>query len=73
MSYDPPQKNRVRAQPNTDARILGLIAPGEEVDILSGPQCSNNWVWWQVYSSAQNLTGWTVEGDYQAYWLIPLP
>ncbi len=73
VSYDPPDPNRVRAQPGTDASVLGRIYPGEEVLILDGPECANGWVWWKVQSLETGLTGWTSEGDLQAYWLVPFP
>jgi hypothetical protein len=73
VSYDPPLANRVRSQPGTDGRIIGTIQPGEEVQILEGPACENNWVWWKVRSEKTGLTGWTAEGDREDYWLVPLP
>lgn len=73
VSFDPPLRNRVRAEPNTGARLLGVIEPGEQVDILDGPRCSERWVWWRVRSREQNLAGWTPEGDQHDYWLVPLP
>ena len=73
ISYDPPEANRVRSDPNTNARILGWIYPGEKVEILDGPACANNWVWWKIRSLETGLTGWTSEGDQSAYWLLPLP
>jgi hypothetical protein len=72
VSFYPPYANRVRAEPTwTTGAIIGFIYPGEVVDILDGPVCANGVVWWQVQSREQNLTGWTVEGDVNNYWLIP--
>ncbi|MBN1146991.1 MAG: protein kinase [Anaerolineales bacterium] len=73
VSEDPPLPNRVRTQPNTDGAILGFIQPGERVEIIEGPICSNQWVWWRVRSLKTGLTGWTAEGDANGYWLVPLP
>jgi hypothetical protein len=63
----------VRTQPNTDGAVLGFIQPGEEIDILEGPICSNQWIWWRVRSLTSGLTGWTAEGDDSGYWLVPAP
>jgi uncharacterized protein YbaR (Trm112 family) len=73
VSNDPPVPNRVRALPNTEARILGWIYSGEKVEVLDGPACANIWVWWKVRSLETGLTGWTSEGDQNDYWLLPLP
>jgi hypothetical protein len=73
VSYDPPLSNRVRSAPGLSGRILGRIQPGEEVEILDGPACENNWVWWRIRSQKTSLTGWTAEGDSEDYWLVPLP
>jgi hypothetical protein len=71
VSKNPPLANNVRQRPYTDATILGKIQPGEEITIIDGPSCSNRWVWWKVTAKNNRLTGWTAEGDSNAYWLIP--
>lgn len=73
ISYDPPLPNRVRTQPGTDGNILGYLDVGEQMEIIGGPVCVNNWIWWRVKSLAKDLTGWTAEGDDKAYWLVPMP
>jgi hypothetical protein len=70
--YNPPDPNRVREQAGTQYAILGLIYPGEPVLIIDGPVCSNEWIWWKVRSERSGITGWTSEGDGQAYWLVPM-
>lgn len=72
VSADPPLPNRVRTQPSTDSDILGFIQPGEQVRLLEGPACSNQWVWWRIRSFETGITGWTAEGDDQDYWLVPV-
>ncbi|MFM8322429.1 MAG: protein kinase domain-containing protein [Chloroflexota bacterium] len=71
VSQDPPLPNRMRAQPNTASTILGFIQPGEQVSVIGGPVCSNEWIWWQVKSLHSGLSGWTAEGDSGGYWLVP--
>jgi serine/threonine protein kinase len=72
VSYDPPLANRVRTQPNGVAPVVGFIQPGEQVAIIGGPICSDDWIWWQIRSLQSGMTGWTAEGDKQNYWLVPL-
>jgi hypothetical protein len=71
VGYEPPECNRVRQDPDKNTgEILGTICPGEEVRILDGPVCNNNWVWWRVEQLDGDLEGWSVEGDEDNYWLI---
>lgn len=72
VSYDPPYANIVRNKPNRSAKEVGRINPGEEVEILDGPQCADNMVWWLIRSMKSGTTGWTSEGDLDKYWLVPL-
>lgn len=72
VSHEPPLPNRVRDEPNWNiGEVIGRIYPGEKVRILDGPACHNKVVWWKVESLEKNLTGWTVEGDEEDYWLLP--
>jgi hypothetical protein len=65
--------NRVRAQPETSAEILFQMRPGESFRVLSGPQCGNGIVWWQVETDDGEI-GWTAESAFtdQDYYLQPL-
>ena len=67
----PPYANRVRVKPEKDSAILGYIEPGEGIEILDGPSCSTDWVWWKVKSVETGLIGWTAEGEGSEYWLTP--
>lgn len=71
VSLLPPQPNIVREAPGRNSTKIGLIQPGEEVEILDGPACADGWVWWQVRSLGTGLTGWTAEGDENNRWLVP--
>lgn len=73
ISFDPPLPNRLRREPNTASEILAMLQPGERIEIIGGPVCSNQWIWWQVRSRATGITGWTAEGDAGSYWLVPGP
>ena len=63
--------NRLRAQPNSNGNIIGSIPAGQPFDVLDGPRCANNWVWWYV-RAPDGKTGWTAEGDQSQRWLIPV-
>lgn len=73
VAYDPPLPNRVRSEPNGTSTIVGLLQPGEKMEILEGPICSGGWIWWRIKSLSSGLVGWTAEGDSAAYWLVPMP
>ncbi len=70
VTKEPPIPNRVRKEPNRQGEILGLINPGASMNILDGPVCADNWVWWKVKNA--DLEGWMAEGDAETYWMIPL-
>jgi hypothetical protein len=48
------------------------LVPGEEMIILAGPYCDEDWVFWQVEMQADELTGWVPESDGQTYYLLPV-
>jgi len=64
--------NRLRAEPTTDAELIGDIQPGRVIDeVLSGPACNNGIVWWEV--DFDGARGWTAESDFSLgeYFLEP--
>jgi len=42
------------------------------VEIIDGPRCVKDWVWWKIESQESDVTGWTSEGDEENYWLVPV-
>ena len=72
VSLDPDLPNRVRRQPDLDAKVIGQLQPGEKFTVLDGPFCANGWAWWLVRSLTQDLEGWTLEGNQKIYWLEPV-
>ncbi len=71
ISYDPYLPTRVRSRPGAPgSSVLGLIIPGETVEILDGPACVGRAVWWRVSSLRKDLQGWVQEGDEEGRWLI---
>lgn len=73
ISEDPPLSNRVRSSPGTGNKVVGTLKPGERIEILEGPSCFNDMVWWRIRSLQNDLTGWTSEGDSDDYWIITIP
>jgi hypothetical protein len=71
ISFYPFLSNRVRKDAGISNKIIGSLPPGTAVKILEGPKCADQWVWWRVKAVNSSLTGWTAEGDKEAYWLIP--
>lgn len=63
---------RVRAESSTQAAIAGHIVPGEQIEILEGPACADSAVWWRIRSIQSGLAGWSMEGDAEGAWLLPL-
>ncbi len=64
--------NNLRATANMGATVLGVLADGEVFSVLSGPQCAENFWWWQV-RRWDGQTGWTAEGEPGKYWVEPWP
>jgi len=64
--------NALRGMPSKKApsALLGEIPTGAVFDILSGPVCGDNLVWWQI--NYAGLVGWTPEGEGETYWLGPV-
>ncbi len=47
--------------PTLDGRLLAQISAGAFVDVLNGPTCADDRIWWNV--AYGNRTGWMVEAD----------
>ncbi len=73
VNDDPPVSNRVRSEASTDSERVGSIDPGEGMDILDGPRCSEGILWWKVEADSSGLIGWTAEAVGYDYYLTPLP
>jgi hypothetical protein len=64
--------NNLRASPSTTATVLGVMGDGEVFSVIGGPQCGENFWWWQV-RRWDGQTGWTTEGKPGQYWVEPWP
>ncbi|MCB9450444.1 MAG: hypothetical protein H6672_03345 [Anaerolineaceae bacterium] len=67
---EPGPPNNVRVEPGTAGALAGQLTAGQVFAVVDGPRCADGYVWWAV--EAGELSGWTVEGDAESYWLEPL-
>lgn len=52
----------VRREPAISAdNVVGILRPGDVVNILNGPQVAGNLRWWQVSRVPDGLSGWVVD------------
>lgn len=61
--------NNLRAFPSTGSTWVGTIPAGGVFTVLTGPQCSEGILWWEV--NYNGLFGWTGEGQGATYWVEP--
>lgn len=70
---EPDKANWVREEPGDNETFIGKIYPGEWMEIIDGPYCGGNTTWWKVKAINSGLTGWTMEGNAEYYYLVPAP
>jgi hypothetical protein len=64
---------RVREEPSTDdsVTVLFMLPEGSVFTVIGGPECSENWLWWEI-EMANGVSGWASEGSSdQGYFLEP--
>ncbi len=65
----------IRSEPDLNASRVGLMPPNGMFTVLDGPRCADGYLWWQIdyHHAADNVTGWSAEGDPDTteYWLEP--
>ncbi|MBW4438360.1 MAG: SH3 domain-containing protein [Pleurocapsa minor GSE-CHR-MK-17-07R] len=66
----PGNANNVRDSATVNGTLLGQIPGGETITVIGGSVCADGYRWWQV--AYGTLTGWTVEGQGDAYFLEPV-
>jgi Bacterial SH3 domain len=69
VSVNAPRPFYLHSNPSISADTVGQLAPGDDVQVLDGPQCADNLTWFKVRSMS-GLEGWVAEGDKAAYWLV---
>lgn len=63
--------SRLRSGPGLSGTQTDLINPGTVIDIIGGPICADEYVWWQVAVNGQ--TGWVAEGGLpDTYFIAPV-
>jgi hypothetical protein len=65
----PGQPNHLRADPSTDAEMIGDLPAGAIVNVLNDHECADGYLWWKV--AYNGMIGYTAEGDGNTYWLEP--
>lgn len=62
--------NNLRSAPAKSGSLLGEIPENGIFNVIGGPVCDGDLVWWQVDYNGQ--TGWTAESQGQTYFLQPV-
>lgn len=58
----------IRNTPGVDAkRLRDPLTPGTLIHVDAGPECVDNYTWWQV--TVDGLQGWVAEGNSDVYFL----
>lgn len=70
LSDTNPLPLRLRTTPGGE--FILSISEGTEFTIIGGPQCADNYTWWQVRLD-NGTTGWSAEGDSSKYFMEPAP
>jgi hypothetical protein len=65
----PGDPNNLRAEANTNNEQVGQIPADGVFNVLEGPVCAEDYVWWRI--DYQGTIGWTVESSADTYWLEP--
>jgi hypothetical protein len=62
--------NNIRAEPDSDAEVIGEVAAGDWFKVTDGPRCADGIAWWYV-DYVSGVAGWTAEGQGSEYFLQP--
>ncbi|HSO27922.1 MAG TPA: hypothetical protein VLS48_07605 [Anaerolineales bacterium] len=69
---DTPVQPTVRRQPGKNARIMVYLEPGETMQILEGPKCILDMVWWRVVMLDRDVEGWLMEVEERDFYVEPI-
>lgn len=69
QTSDDDETLNLRSGPGTNYQILEQIEPLESFFVLEGPQCSENYTWFQI--NYKGNVGWVAEGDEEQYYAEP--
>jgi hypothetical protein len=71
--------SRLRTKPESGGNVIVMIAPMTEIEIVEGPICyprpsrNDAYVYWKVRVTSKSLEGWLAEGDFEHYYIEPVP
>lgn len=61
----------VRKSPGKGGEVVARMAEGTKFTIVDGPSCTDQRVWWKIYSPV--YAGWVMEGEDGSYFIEPAP
>ncbi len=61
----------LRTLPAVDTGVQRLLNAGVTLTVLNGPSCNGGYNWWRV-ETAKGERGWVAEGDWDAYYIVPV-
>lgn len=66
-------KSKLRNSAGLSAKEIGRIEVGEKVNVLGGPQCVDEFYWFNIETWDERI-GWVAEGHYRSkrYWYVTL-
>jgi hypothetical protein len=63
-------KLRLRGEPSLEGTLGSELSPGENIEVINGPACSDKLVWWEIKSFRSGVSGWAAEGNSYDTWLV---
>ena len=69
---DDPRPINVREAPGINSRRIGQVSSGQTVQVLDGPQCADNILWFKVIYGIGAVQGWIAEGKDGVYFVQPV-
>lgn len=63
---------KLREGPGKNYSVIKSLVPGADLKVIGGPECNDNWSWWQVKTESGYI-GWMSEGgdSTDKYYLCP--
>lgn len=58
LQLDSPDPLDLYAAEGDRTTVVGQVAPGTVLQVLTNTSCIDGWLWWQVTDEPQGLTGW---------------
>lgn len=75
VTRNDPAPVNVRAEPGTNAGLIGQVPAGITFYVLEGPECTQRYTWYRVKAVVEGsgLAGWIAEGDLRSYFVERFP